>query len=137
MSWIFQECFKRALKKLQGYFKSAWKESFKCVPRKFPKCPKQVSRLFQGNFNNVSKVFQSNFKGVSRKFCFLILHGTHRSFPSRRRACSRMSKFQFENFENRGGGVSIFQKCPNINYFASILQYYLYKKCLKFKNIPI
>ena len=35
------------------------------------------------------------------------------------------------------GGVSIFQKCPNLNYFAIILQYYLYKKCLKFKNVPI
>ena len=26
-----------------------------------------------------------------------------------------MSQFQFGNFENRGGGVSIFQKCPNFN----------------------
>ena len=26
------------------------------------------------------------------------------------------------------GGVSIFQKCLNFNYFAIILQYYLYKK---------
>ena len=29
---------------------------------------------------------------------------------------TEMSQFQFENFENRGGGVSIFQKCPNFNY---------------------
>ena len=72
VSWMFQGWFKHVLKKLQGYFKSAWKESFKCVPRKFPKCPKQVSRLFQGNFNNVSKVFQSSFKGVLRKFCCCI-----------------------------------------------------------------
>ena len=47
-----------------------------------------------------------------------------------------MSQFQFGNFENRGG-VSIFQKCPNLNYFAFILQFHLYKKCLKFKNVPI
>ena len=33
------------------------------------------------------------------------------------------------------GGVSIFQKCPNLNYFAIILKYYLYKKCLKIKNV--
>ena len=35
------------------------------------------------------------------------------------------------------GGVLIFQKCPNFNYFAIILQYYLYKKCLKIKNVWI
>jgi len=27
-----------------------------------------------------------------------------------------MSQFQFGNFENRRGGVSIFQKCPNFNF---------------------
>ena len=46
---------------------------------------------------------------------------------------SKKSQFQFGNFENPGG-VSIFEKCPNLNYFAYILQYYLYKKCLKFKK---
>ena len=30
---------------------------------------------------------------------------------------SKMSQFQFGNFKNPGG-VSIFQKCPNLNYFA-------------------
>ena len=29
------------------------------------------------------------------------------------------------------------QKCPNFNYFAIILQYYLYKKCRKIKNVWI
>ena len=72
------------LKKLQGYFKSAQK----VLEKKFQKCSKEVSRLFQGSFNKVSKGFQSSFnKGVSRKLCFLILHGTYRSYPSRRRAC--------------------------------------------------
>ena len=37
-------------------------------------------------------------------------------------------------FEKPRGGVSIFQKYLNFNYFAIILQYYLYKKCLKFKK---
>ena len=52
----------------------------------------KVLRMFQGSFKEcfkeVSKVFQGRFKGVSGKFqkCFM-LHGTHRSFPSRRRAC--------------------------------------------------
>ena len=35
------------------------------------------------------------------------------------------------------GGVSIFQKCPNLNYYAIILQYYPYKKCRKIKNFWI
>ena len=35
---------------------------------------------------------------------------------------------------NIQGGISIFQKCPNLKYFAIILQYYLYKKCRKIKN---
>ena len=61
--------------------------------------------MFQGSQKGVSRTFQESFKGVSRKFegCFMIfkgisrvsrkfqesfmLHGTHRSFPSRRRAC--------------------------------------------------
>ena len=47
------------------------------------------------------------------------------------------SQFQFGNLTNLGGGVSIFQKCLNFNYFAIILQYYLYKKCLELKNVPI
>ena len=29
---------------------------------------------------------------------------------------TEMSQFQFGNLENRGGGVSIFQKCPNFHY---------------------
>ena len=35
------------------------------------------------------------------------------------------------------GGVWIFHIFPNLNYFAIILQFCLYKKCLKFKNVPI
>ena len=38
----------------------------------------------QGRFQSVSRKFQENFQGVSKSFK---LHGTHRSFPSRRRAC--------------------------------------------------
>ena len=32
---------------------------------------------------------------------------------------------------------SLFHIFPNLNYFAIILQYYLYKKCLHFKFFPI
>ena len=48
-----------------------FKESVKCVSRKY------------------HKKYPGCFKKVSIKFCFafLLLHGSHRSYPSRRRAC--------------------------------------------------
>ena len=55
---------------------------------------KGVSRKFhgRGSFKDASRVFydfQGCFQSVSRKFQkSFMLHGTHRSFPSRRRACS-------------------------------------------------
>ena len=66
---IFQGCFKRIRKKDSKVFQ----RSLKVVSGKFQQCAKSVSNFF---------------KGVSRKFCFLILHGTHCSYPSRRRACT-------------------------------------------------
>ena len=56
----------------------------------FQGCLMKVS--WEGSFIYVSRVFQEFFKEVSRKRsrCFkksFMLHGTHRSFPSRRRAC--------------------------------------------------
>ena len=44
-----------------------------------------------------------------------------------------MSQFQFGNFENRRGGVSIFQECPNFNF--GILK--TEGASLFFKNVPI
>ena len=39
---------------------------------------------------------------------------------------TEMSQFQFGNFENRRGRVSIFQKCPNINdLFHVFIQFHL------------
>ena len=45
--------------------------------------------MFQGNLKDVSK----SFKGASKMFnevllCNFVSHGSHRSYPSRRRACS-------------------------------------------------
>jgi len=61
----------------------------------------EISRIFQGCFviNGVSRVFQENFPGVSKKFH---VHGTHRSFPSRRRACFFKKSFRklWVNSEN-------------------------------------
>ena len=82
---MFQETFKGGSREVQGHLK-------------------EVRMVFQGSFKVVSKTFQESFIGVSRKFqkkfqgcikkvliefCFaiLLLHGSHRSYPSRRRAC--------------------------------------------------
>ena len=59
----------------------------------FQGCLMKVSweRKFHGYFKGVSRVFQSfkkTFKVIQKSF---ILHGTHRSFPSRRRACFSMT----------------------------------------------
>ena len=44
----------------------------------------QFQGCFEEIFKGVSRKFQDKFQGVSKRF---MLHGTHRSFPSRRRAC--------------------------------------------------
>ena len=85
-------CFEGVLRVLQ--------ENFKVVSMMFQGCFMKVSRKknfkeFQGCFmifKGVSRVFQRCFKEVSRKLSrFLkksfMLYGTHRSFPSRKRAC--------------------------------------------------
>ena len=90
MTRVFQESFKVVSRIFQGCFKKvSWviHESFK---------EEEVSRMFQGFFiifKGIPRVCQWRFKEVSRKLsrCFkkcFMLHGTHRSFPSRRRACS-------------------------------------------------
>ena len=68
----------RVQRKFQG--------SFKDVLRKFQGCLKKVSGVFQENFIKMS---HGCFKNVSMKFCFtmLLVHGSHHSYPSRRRAC--------------------------------------------------
>ena len=75
-------CFKKVTRKIEGCFEG--------VLRVFQGCLMKVS--WEGSFIYVSRVFQEFFKEVSRKRsrCFkksFMLHGTHRSFPSRRRAC--------------------------------------------------
>ena len=68
VSWVIHGCFKDVSRKLQGYLKSSIN-----VLKMFQASPKGVS----GKFQDVSIVF---------KRCFM-LHGTHRSYPSRRWAC--------------------------------------------------
>ena len=57
---------------------------------------------------------------------------------------AKQSIFQADQLRLRGAIIKKTEKfgknslkCPNLNYFAIILQYYLYKKCLKLKNVPI
>ena len=101
---MFEGSFKCGARKFQG--------SFSCVSRTVEGCSekylkviqgnlKKVQSLFQGSFKDVQgsfkkvsglfyESFQGSFKNVSFKFCFaiLLLHGTHHSYPNRRRACS-------------------------------------------------
>ena len=49
---------------------------------------KGVSRMFHGSFNDVLRKFQGCLKIVSS----VLLHESHRSYPSRRRACFKMVK---------------------------------------------
>ena len=45
--------------------------------------------MFKESVKCVSRKFQECFKNVLMKFCFtiLLLHGSNHSYPSRRRAC--------------------------------------------------
>ena len=73
---------KRSLKRVSREFQG----SFKDILRKFPRCFREESSVFQ---ENLKKKTSSVFQRVLTKFCFaiLILHGSHRSYSSRRRAC--------------------------------------------------
>ena len=88
---VFEGSFKCVSKKIEGYSERHLKViliqrvflgSFKGVKGSF----KKVSSVCLGKFQ---EMFQGFFNNVSLKFCFviLLLHSTHRSYPSRRRAC--------------------------------------------------
>ena len=89
-------CSEKPLKKIQGRFKVS-KTNSKSVLWEFQRRVKKVSRVFKESVRCVSRKFhkksQGCFKNVSMKFCFsiLLLHGSHRSYPSRRRACLLIS----------------------------------------------
>ena len=74
---MFNGCFKEVSRMFLGHFKGL--SSFKGVLWKFHG---------RGSFKGVSRVFQESFKKTFKVFLkSSMLHGTHRSFPSRRRAC--------------------------------------------------
>ena len=74
VSWMFQECFKHILRKLQEFIKSA----SNVLKRKFQKCSQEVIMLFQESAMNVSGVFQRPIHEVSKVFkgvvIFLYIH---------------------------------------------------------------
>ena len=93
---VFWERLEYVSRKFQGF-------SWKCHGRRSFKNVSRVFHDFQGCFKKVSMGFQEicldvtwKFYGVSTKFQEIfrvfqksfMLHGTHRSFPSRRRALS-------------------------------------------------
>ena len=82
VSMMLKGCslFKEVSKKFQGCFNS--------VSGQFQRHLKKVSRVFKYVSRKFHKKFQGCFKKVPIKFFFLIflLYGSHRSYPSRRRA---------------------------------------------------
>ena len=78
---MFKECLKGVIRDFQGCLAS--------VSRVLQECFKDVSGKFKDKFSGVSKMFQALlrvFQGCSA-FESLLLHATHHSYPSRRRAC--------------------------------------------------
>ena len=62
--------------------------SLKGVSWQFQLCSEKVSRVFKEGVKCFKK-FQIKFQEFSNTFLqFLLLHGSHRSYLSRRRACS-------------------------------------------------
>ena len=63
-------------------------ETFKGTLRIFKRSSKGVSSEFKGSFKDISWMLQRCLKKVpSFSFAILLVHGSHRSYPSRRRAC--------------------------------------------------
>ena len=69
-------------------------EVFQGSLRQFQRCFREVSRAFKERVKCVSIKFQGCLKNVLMKLCFviLLLHVSHRSYPSRRRACSNLGE---------------------------------------------
>ena len=76
---------------LPRYYVICWVcwDNFPTSLRLLQNCFKISSRQFQNCFKDFLTKIQGCFKNVSMRFCFaiLLLHGSHRSYPSRRRAC--------------------------------------------------
>ena len=120
ISGKFQRCFRGVSRKFLGRFKEVarvFQERFKVLPRNIEGCfdrvlsgfqgrLKEVHWVFEGSFKDVSRMFkevlsfffQQGFKKVSMKSWFAILfwHESHRSYPSRRRACYFNERFSFD-----------------------------------------
>ena len=88
----------------------------------FQKCPNLVSDLHVN---------------IAKSTCYLWMMVTILGWWPGGVKKTEMSQFQFGNYENRGGGSLFFKNVPISMIWWCNLQYYLYKKCLTFKNVPI
>ena len=81
----FKNVSKGPLSKFQGGLKKRFRDISRTFHSVFQKCFKDVSRQTFRFFKDVASTIES----ISRLFCFesLLLHVTHLSYPSRRRAC--------------------------------------------------
>ena len=120
---MFQESFKGVVRNIEGCFNGVLKGL------------KEVSRKF-------CVVFRKFSRQLLLKFCFaiLLLHGTHCSFPSRRRACCRQKidtflvKLRLGAFIPRSVGVSVcVSDCLSVGLSVHPKNY----KKLQICNIPV
>ena len=85
---MFQGSFKDVLSKFQGCLKKV-SSVLRKFHQKVPRCFKKVSNVFYTSFKKVSRGCQGCFKKVFNVFeRSFVMHGTHRSYPSRKRAFS-------------------------------------------------
>ena len=141
---VFKESFKSAQKRYQGATRK-FQGCCKNISRVFLRRLKGVSRQSQRHSKEVSRVFKESvkcvlrnfkqkvsrvFQNVSIKFCFaiLFLHESHRSYPSKRRACFLMENRVIEDPLSQLNGNSIiififFEPVP-ILFFVQIIAMY-------------
>ena len=88
--------YKQVLRVFHGSFKGV-SRLFESDSRKFQRPFKQVTRGFQDGVKDIVMVFHGSFKNIFRVFQrSFMLHGTHRSYPSRRRTCFWRERAAFQ-----------------------------------------
>ena len=93
-------CSKRPSRAIQVRFKGIEKKFkeffigvFMAVSRVFKDSVKCVPKKIQIKFQEFSRMFQWRFV-----FALLLLHGSHRSYPSRRRSCFYSSQYKITSY---------------------------------------
>ena len=77
-------------RKFQNCFNKVWRFFWEVLGM-FKKSAIEIWMVVQGSFLSICWVFKGSFDGVSRvfqdSFVILLFHSSHRSYPSRGRAC--------------------------------------------------